>query len=44
MREVDLGLDLVFGTGGAGSLRGSGGGFRVSAEMFADQNRLVLFQ
>jgi hypothetical protein len=43
IRQIDLGLDLVFGASGAGSLRGCGGFFRMSAEILADQHRLVLF-
>jgi len=43
VRQVDLGLDLVFSASGARSFRGCGGFFRVSAEIFADQHRFVLF-
>jgi hypothetical protein len=44
MRQVDLGLDLVFDVSGAGRLRRPRGGFGTSAEMFADQLRFMLFQ
>jgi hypothetical protein len=44
MRQVDLGLDLVFDVSGAGRLRRPRGGIGTSAEMFADQFRFMLFQ
>jgi hypothetical protein len=44
MRQVDLGLDLVFDVSGAGRLRRSRGGIRATTQMLADQFRLMLFQ
>jgi len=44
MRKVNLGLDLTVRTRSAGRPRGGGRLFRVSAEMVAHQNRLVLLQ
>jgi hypothetical protein len=44
MRQIDLGLDLVFDVSGAGRLRRPRGGIGTSAEMLADQIRLMLFQ
>jgi hypothetical protein len=44
MGQVDLGLDLVFAASGAGRFRGSWRVIGASAETFANQFRLVLFQ
>lgn len=44
VREVDLGLDLVFGVDGTRGLGGTRSGFGVGLKALADQFRLVLFQ
>ncbi len=44
MRQVDLGLDLVFDVSGAGRLRGPRGGIGASTQMLADQLGFMLFQ
>jgi hypothetical protein len=43
IRQIDLGLDFVFGPSRAGRFRGRGSFFRITADMPADQYRLVLF-
>jgi hypothetical protein len=44
MRQVNLGLDLIFAMRGSRRLRGWSGCIGVSTQMFADQFRLMLFQ
>jgi hypothetical protein len=43
IRQVDLGLNLVFSAGSAGGLRRCGGFVRMRAEIFPYQHRFVLF-